>query len=365
MPDCEKCKKGVSSRERLAVRCFGKCKGVYHLTCVDPNHEKWSTFLKECTYTKFVCVECQKYEEYVLYEEIKKLSTKVDELKLTIGDCNYNINKKLTEMKAEVIEHKEQIVQPTTYAEALKINPNKVVLIQPKVKQDNKKTKEDITAQIDPTEIPVMGCRNAANGGMILHCDTDEAKNKIKEIAIEKLGQNYDIKIPAELNPRVKILRMSEILSDEEVVTSLKKQNEFLRDSNIKVIAVTKRKNGFECDTILEIDATIYKKIMEAEKLNIRFDRCRVVDSVGITRCYKCNGFSHKSTDCKNNTSCPKCAGEHKLSECRTEDLKCINCKKMNEKLNLNLNIDHPTWDKDCVVYQRKIKALKNKINYE
>lgn len=364
MPECKKCKKGVDTRERCAIRCFGKCKGIYHLTCVDLNHEKWSKFLKDCTFAKFVCIDCQKCEEYVVYEEIKIINTKVDELKSAIGEFNKNINVKVGELRAKVFESKDRRVQPT-YAEALKNKPNKVVIIQPKSKQNNKKTKEDLTAQIDPTEIPVMGCRNAANGGVILHCDSNEAKEKIKDVAIKKLGKNYIIKTPAELNPRVKILRMTELIADDEVISSLKKQNEFLRDCTIKVVAILKRKNGIEFDAILETDAATYKRIMDAEKVNIRFDRCRVVDSIGITRCYKCNGFSHKASDCTNNTSCPRCAGEHKVSECKAEEVKCINCKTLNEKLNLNLSTNHTTWDKECVVLQRKIRALKQKINYQ
>jgi hypothetical protein len=89
-----------------------------------------------------------------------------------------------------------------------------------------------------------------------------------------------------------------------------------------------------------------------------------VFDAVGIKRCYICSAYGHFSRDCKNEVSCPKCAGKHKMDECKRLDENCSNCMNANEKLKMNLNTKHCTWDRNCPVYKRKISLKKRSIEY-
>lgn len=363
MSNCEKCKKATDSRERTTIRCFGRCRKLYHYACVDWNFEKFGKLFKECPYARFVCLECQGYEEDTLYEEFNKINLFIMEMKQHLTANHLKIGHELEEIKSQVEEIQKPTEQPHSFAAVVKSNPTKLVMLQPKQPQANKKIRKDLTTS--PKNIPVMGCRNIANGGIILQCNTNDAKEKLKTIVTEKMGADYEVKLPTELKPRVKILGMSEKLESDEIVSALKQQNHFLANSDIKVITTYCRRNSQKIDTIIEVGSVDFTKILQAEKLNIHFDRCHVVESVGISRCFNCNGYGHHSNRCTGKLCCPRCSENHKLGECKSQEVKCSNCIAVNTKLNLNVAINHTTWDTSCAVYQRKMKTLKNQISYQ
>lgn len=102
---------------------------------------------------------------------------------------------------------------------------------------------------------------------------------------------------------------------------------------------------------------------MEVKKLNVGWERCRIFDGTDIIQCYKCLGFNHKSIDCKNEETCYKCHGNHKSGECSKEViLKCVNCIRINKKLNLGLDENHVTSNKECPVYKNKLNAKRRRI---
>lgn len=135
----------------------------------------------------------------------------------------------------------------------------------------------------------------------------------------------------------------------------------------IKVVHVStqpgKRRDYF---TLIEVDGTTYETLIRKEKINIGWDRCRVYDAVNVQRCYKCSGFGHKASDCRNQKACPRCAECHDLKDCKAEpkDIKCINCKNAVEKLKINLDIRHEAWSNECKVLSRKLEAEKSKIDF-
>lgn len=102
---------------------------------------------------------------------------------------------------------------------------------------------------------------------------------------------------------------------------------------------------------------------MQVQKLNIGWEKCRVFDGTDIIQCFKCQGYNHKSSDCKNEEICYKCHGSHKSKECKKEIInKCINCIKANKRLNMGLDENHVTSNKECPVYQNKLNYKKKRL---
>lgn len=100
-------------------------------------------------------------------------------------------------------------------------------------------------------------------------------------------------------------------------------------------------------------------------KLFIGFDYCDVYDQVMLRRCFKCSGFNHVSENCKGNTSCPRCSGEHFVKDCKVSDseLKCINCIKLKDKTkDTGIDINHAAWDSKCHVFKQNVTEFKSKI---
>lgn len=93
--------------------------------------------------------------------------------------------------------------------------------------------------------------------------------------------------------------------------------------------------------------------------------QCQITEHSHIQRCFKCCGFSHISTECKAESQrCSKCAGTHRFENCRKKTVKCINCTQIIDKYGADIDANHHAWSKDCKSLQRKIEALRNKIEY-
>lgn len=172
------------------------------------------------------------------------------------------------------------------------------------------------------------------------------------------------------MNPRVKVIGLSEELSSEQIINYIRTQNDFVTENaELKFVKLEESRNvnqkykKFNC--IVEMDGTTYSKCMEHGKLNIKWDRCYIVEAITVTRCFNCSGFNHVAGNCTRPKICPKCAGEHNLIQCESEIQKCINCINSNIQLHLNLETNHAVWSRDCQVYQRKLSFKKQKINYQ
>ncbi|KAJ8940898.1 hypothetical protein NQ314_010538 [Rhamnusium bicolor] len=76
----------------------------------------------------------------------------------------------------------------------------------------------------------------------------------------------------------------------------------------------------------------------------------------------QCNQNSHRINDCKNETTCGKCAASHRTSECESSVRKCINCSIRNGSFGTKLDVNYYVNDPDCPCYrlireQEKIDA--------
>ena len=108
---------------------------------------------------------------------------------------------------------------------------------------------------------------------------------------------------------------------------------------------------------------------MSAGKIYVGYEVCRILESYGIMRCFKCCGFNHTQKNCNSETIvCPICAGCHGKNDCTKSDIeanKCINCSIYKEKRGLDLNTNHNAYSFRCPVYQHQIELKSDKINYE
>lgn len=80
-----------------------------------------------------------------------------------------------------------------------------------------------------------------------------------------------------------------------------------------------------------------FETIQKIGKININWDKCYVVEELKVTRCFNCSGYNHFASKCSNKVACPRCSGEHILSNCSSQEEQCINCLVFNEKLKLKL----------------------------
>jgi Arginine methyltransferase-interacting protein, contains RING Zn-finger len=83
---------------------------------------------------------------------------------------------------------------------------------------------------------------------------------------------------------------------------------------------------------ICEVTPELQKNLTERQRLFVDFNSCRVDAHLGITRCYKCQGFGHVAKKCRQqDDTCSHCADNgHQRRECprRQEPPRCAVCRR-------------------------------------
>ena len=256
-------------------------------------------------------------------------------------------------------------VPKQTFSSVLKTNS--VVVVKPKnVDQKTAETIKDINNKLDPNCVSFQSVRGSTNGGIIIECSTKEQSEKLKNLAINNLGENYSINVPTGQYPIVRISGLLNKYDDETLVKMIRKDNAdiFLSESMVKVVQTFHIKRSDSYGAKIQVDPHSFSKIMAGKNIRIGFEMCRVSEGFNIVRCYNCNGYDHISAKCTFDTSCAKCGEGHKMDKCSSDKIECINCKAAAKSLNLCIETNHVVWDESCRVFQEKVKLARRRTNY-
>lgn len=182
-----------------------------------------------------------------------------------------------------------------------------VVIIKPKnMEQKSDITRTEIKTTMDSTNMDVAGLRNVTKEGVFIHCKNKEASAKVQQKVKQKLGASYEVIIPDQRRPRIKIVGMTEKLTDEQLTDKIRAQNDTVQEgSNLKVIFtgnMVGKKDGYF--SVLEIDEPAFIKFMANGKINIGWDRCKVFEAFRFLIWFECHGCNHVTNDCKIDQKC-------------------------------------------------------------
>ncbi|KAJ6647699.1 putative 50 kDa protein in type I retrotransposable element R1DM [Pseudolycoriella hygida] len=235
-----------------------------------------------------------------------------------------------------------------------------VILIKPKKNQNSDKTEDDVKQNINPQSLKFSKICKGPNGGVAIVCD----EKLIEKIVKEKLSDGYNVQAKI-VRSKIKIVGIDKLLSSDEILSAIKNQNSLLESSDIKFIYsyVVKRTNTKS--VVIEMDSELARKCLNIGELKIMWKKCHVYKQISLYSCYKCNGFNHKASQCKNEKSCRQCAGNHDVKQCDSDELICINCKIANKNFGLKLNLNHKLNSNQCTVYKNKVQALENQVAFD
>lgn len=316
---------------------------------------------------KYICkideqTQKQNASQTEMIGKIDRINNELDDMKALVGILNERNEKN---SNTDTPKQKNNKNEPT-YAKILKQSKKPIVIVKPKdKKQKCGDTATAIKTNISYKEVNAHGLRNVSNGGIAIQCNSSNDTIKVKETVQNKLGDEYDVELPVISKPRLRIVRVHDIIDESDLVNEIKSQNDELRHADISVKKVIRRHNkNTPYDVVVELDYSHYVKIIENGQINLGWQKCKVVDHVHLTRCYKCCGFSHISTNCQNSLACAKCGKSHKSTECNENDFKCINCEELNKKFNLKLNTNHHALSYKCDTLKRKVLEFSRRVQY-
>lgn len=351
---CSHCTEKLKSDN--GIKCTGPCGGVFHLKCVSLSSKDYNV-AKNVGGFKWFCGTCLPFVEFI---------------KNMHGEFNNFKSAVMTELN--VIRNKIEKITPVEDKKSEKsyarVVTGEAVVIKPRSNQDCTRTREAVVKKLKPSkmEVSITQVRNIKDGGILIKCKSKEEIERLKKEAEMSLGRNYQVRIPEQKNPCIKICGFEEEMDPDELMECIRSQNSFLREGNIamKVIVLKKMKTRYMA--IIQCDPSTHARILEEGSLSIGWTPlCRVFDYVRMFRCFQCGGFNHKSTDCKLSEVCLKCGEmDHLKQDCTQTHFKCLNCMEANRTLNCNFDVNHSIFDNsECSVYLKKVAIEKQKIRLD
>lgn len=226
---------------------------------------------------------------------------------------------------------------------------------------------KELKSKLNPVEhnLCIQNTKITRNGVMF-NCENKENLNKLRDKLSSEVGAHYHIHEGRKVNPRIKIQKIeNEFASSENFLTSLIEQNNLNSDLlDIKLIG--KHGRGPEIDVVVEVTAALRKLIIDRGFLFAGWRKCTVSDYYPILRCFKCCRYHHAKDDCKNEQTCPFCAGRHSSRDCNLRSAKkCVNCLEYNTQHKANGRVDHSVTDPSCRVYRQIVQNIIAKTQYE
>lgn len=379
--NCGVCKVKIS-RNQTCISCDGFCNEEFHASCCEVPGEILK-FITKVPGLKWTCETCTSIIEKYQPENLNKIfEEKFQKIFENLDDAFSDMKNKIFTLAGEKLSEINEVMLNVSnkignsnrnnngqlYSTALK--SKSAIIVKPtNSSQKNTQTKGDFLQEINPIKhnLNILSVKNISNGGIVIGCQDESGVSKLKEVAKDKLAGKYEISDVKNLNPRIRLVGISEKLEESELVEFVRYQNKsvFSENSECKVIKLwPTKKNSNVFQAILQVDVATYNNLMSGGdgKLFVGYDYCNVYDSVQLIRCYKCSGFNHHSDRCTFHRSCPRCTEDHPVKECKAVNLKCVNCVKQNERdKDLNLDVNHAAWDSRCYVYNHKVKEYKAK----
>ena len=364
--ECSKCKQIKQPSKEQKHSCFScdLCRNLYCIECSELSPSEIKCIPLQKRVMKFHCNKCRNYEI-------------LDILKDTIKDKETIINEKteiikLLQEKLKTYETKGQATLIKSYADVLgSKNEQKKeekqnlpsIIVKPKAAQNIQQTKNDINRKVNPAElkIGIQNMRSTKNGMIIIKCPSRQENELLEAAMKDKLKDTYDIELSKMRKPKIKIPNFNEEMKAEDIEKSILEQNQLTE--GVKVTYVQKKKSGIKT-IFCDCSPSAFRKIINMRKIYIGWERYPVYENLDIPRCFQCQEFYHKKTDCKNKVACAKCSEEHDSSECLRDAKRCVNCLNANEKYKTNHNSQHGSADMECPTLKYQIQILKNRTDY-
>lgn len=368
--ECTQCSKPMGKNEEF-YQC-DVCNNMMHKICTGLTPSEIKCIPLQKRVLRLLCQKCKSFIDKLpnLISVIEDMKNEIKILKEAVLESN--------KVKSNNLQCLHQDMFPKSYARATaegseslnypkKITNNfPMVIIKPKKNQDSTVTKKEVLQKINPAElnIGVNNIKLAKSGNITIKCSSREDADKLKNMAVTKLKNTYEVEETKLKKPRIKIIGFTESKNEEELEQLIRKQNKHIEDNDELKITYIKKTKTVGSIIFAECSPVLFNKIMYNRKLYIGWERCSVYEDIGVPQCFKCKGFYHKDTNCTNKTVCGYCGGEHNKNECQKLAKKCSNCENANHKYKTQYDINHEADNKECPSYKYQLQILKNKIDY-
>ncbi|XP_046411961.1 uncharacterized protein LOC124175605 [Neodiprion fabricii] len=232
---------------------------------------------------------------------------------------------------------------PSSYASALKIGTQTsrlsrnipAIVVKPKHHEEGKRTRDKITSDVHPAKLGiwVKKISNARKGQVVISCEHTEDVEVLKKALEDKVGPQYSVIQERPQKLKIKIVGISDEHNAEDLELTIRYQNHFIDKEEDFKITYIKYWPKIETSTAYaDVAPAVFTRIILDKRISVGWEKCRVFEDLDINRCFKCGGFNHMGSKCKNERACSSCGEDHDTRDCKNDKNKqCANCKRSNE----------------------------------
>lgn len=192
--------------------------------------------------------------------------------------------------------------------------------------------------------------------------NTDSLK---KILLCPELNEEHDVAEVGRKNPRIIVKHVPAGYDKEQLIKSLKDQNELTLPKQVwggskALFKVGPKGKQFE-HWVLDVTPQLRKLIMGSRRMYLDFTSLEVDDFVSLVQCRKCMGYGHMANTCRSaEPVCARCGSlGHKGPECTSTDaVRCTNCSRSGTRA------DHVAWDRRCPTYIAQMRQVMSMTNY-
>lgn len=307
-------------------------------------------------------------DDTIIEDELAMLKVENDLLK----ELNTELKEK-NELLREIVKDKSNNnnsnaasyadITKSDVTDTRKIIPN--IVVKAKDKNDRDTVNQVKNQLLGDITVPIKKLLTNKTGDVTIKCKNKEDVGRTMAILSNKLKNKYQVEVQTLKAPRMKILNVQNDMNLDDLTEDIKNRNPAMLNGNFTL--VNEFKNASKQRTvILEAAPEIYSAIVKNEyKLYTGYQCCKVVDDINLNLCFKCGRSNHSGKNCKNETKCLKCSGDHETTNCKADTIKCVNCAFYNGKYNQDKCTNHhPNDTSKCEYIKFKLQKLLNTTDY-
>lgn len=205
----------------------------------------------------------------------------------------------------------------------------------------------------------IKAVRKTKKDGLIIVTDASSDLRVIKDNAqLKEVGLR--IEPPRPSLPKLKILRVQNELSEDQVKNAILRQNFDEAESKaigLRVLFKKGSKTDEKVDWVFECNPDAKTKILGLRRLYVEWDSCWVREYITPLRCFKCHEYGHMSRACVSTADiCSHCAEPgHRGSQCPNigSDPTCVVCKARGK------SHDHKIAASTCWTHSQQVTRMK------
>lgn len=229
--------------------------------------------------------------------------------------------------------------------------------------------RQKLMAAVNPARdgIRVRNMRQTTGGAVIV--EVQSAEDLVKLTTHKGLqGKGLSVDPPTLKMPRLIVYDVPSDISAEDFTEAVWLQNPGVRDipwNDFQATFVPRRqlaKGQNTCHWIVSVSALVRKRLRANQRIFALWSRCRVLDYVVATRCYRCQDYGHEAKHCSHTSdTCGHCVGQHLTKMCHRKDKSptCAPCSRRKRPAG------HDTMSKDRPTYKWAIRQELQKTSYD